>query len=162
MKLGYTREIYLKISIEQSCTSQLFKVTNTRKTSSNIFISWQLTKNNIGFLPIKITSRKVSKNNVHIWTRQITLKKVYGNNVDFWTSEITSIEVRESNVDFSTIKITLKKYLEMTRKIVEIWSSMYRRNIHVELTWIWRGVPVWLFHIVLFFGTTSWTSIGQM
>ena len=30
----------------------------------------------------------------------------------------------------------------MTWKLVEIWSSTYRLNIHVESTWIRRGVPV--------------------
>ena len=30
----------------------------------------------------------------------------------------------------------------MTWKIVEIWSSMYRRNIHVESMLIPRGMPV--------------------
>ena len=112
----------------------------------NVFISLQLTKNDIEFLPIKITLRKVNKNNVHISTRQITSKKVRGNNVDFWTSEITAIKARGNNVDFSTIEITSKrvggnnvdfstieitskKYVQMTRKFVEIWSSMYQINI---------------------------------
>ena len=79
-------------------------------------------------MPIKITSKKVSKNDVHISTIEITAKKVRGNHVDFSSSEITS-----------------KKYTEMTWKFVEIWSSTYRRNIHVELTWIRRGVPVGLY-----------------
>ena len=53
------------------------------------------------------------------------MKKVLGNNKDFLISEIL-----------------LKKYAEMTWKFVEIWSSTYRCNIDVELTWILRGVPV--------------------
>ena len=116
------------------CKSQLFKVINTGKTFSNVFISLQLTKNDaqcqndVKSMPIKITSKKVSKNDVHISTIEITAKKVRGNHVDFSSSEITS-----------------KKYTEMTWKFVEIWSSTYRRNIHVELTWIRRGVPVGLY-----------------
>ena len=35
-------------------------------------------------------------------------------------------------MDFSTIEITSKKHAEMTWKFAEIWSSSYRRNIHVE------------------------------
>ena len=181
------------------CKSQLFKVINTGKTFSNVFISLQLTKNDaqcqndVKSMPIKITSKKISKNNKHISTIEITskkvsgnhvnfstivitskkahgnhvnfsaieiaAKKVHGNHVDFSTIEITSKKVRGSNVDFSTIEITSKKrrgnhvdfstsettskkYAEMTWKFVEIWSSTYRRNIHVESTWIRRGVPV--------------------
>ena len=75
-------------------------------------------------------------------TIEITSKKIRGNNLDFSTSEITSKKVRGNDVDFSTIKITSKKYAEMTWKFVEIWSSTHRRNIHVESTWIRRGVPV--------------------
>ena len=89
---------------------------------------------------MKTTSRKVSKNNVHISTRQITSKKVRGNIVDFWTREIT--RVRGNNVDFSASEITSKKYVEMTWKFVEIWSSTYQCNIHVESTRIRRCVPV--------------------
>ena len=68
--------------------------------------------------------------------------KLCKNNVDFSTSEITSKKLRGNDVDFSTIEITSKKYAEMTWKFVEICSSTHRRNIHVELTWIRRGVPV--------------------
>ena len=83
---------------------------------------------------------------MHISTIEITSTKVRGSHVDFSTIEITSKEVRGNHVDFSTIEITSKKYAEMTWKFVEIWSSTYRRNIHVESTSIQRGVPVgkWL------------------
>ena len=81
--------------------------------------------NKADFSTIKITSKKVSTNVAHISTGEITWKKVRGN-----------------NVDFSAIEITSKKYLEMTWKFVEIWSSTYRRNIHVEPTSISRGVSV--------------------
>ena len=117
-----------KIWREQFCKNQLFKVTNTGKTFSNVFISLQLTKNDVKSLLIKITSKKVSKNNVQISTIEITLVKVRGKNVDFSTIEIPSKKVSGNIVDFSTINITSKKYAEMTCKFVEIWSSMYRRN----------------------------------
>ena len=98
--------------------------------------------NKVDFSTIEITSKKVRGNNVYFSTIEVTLKKVRRIHVDFSTSEITSKKVRGIHVDFSTIEITSKKYAEMTWKFVEIWSSTYRRNIHVESTWIRRGVPV--------------------
>ena len=74
---------------------------------------------------------------------KITLKKVRGNNVDFSNIEITLKKVRGNNVDFSISEITWKKYVEMTWKFVGIWPSTYQHNIHVDSTWIRRGVPVW-------------------
>ena len=79
---------------------------------------------------------KVSENNVDISTIDITSKKARGSNVDFSTIEITSTKVRGKNVDFSTSEITSKKYVEITWKFVEIWSSTYRRDIEVKSTWI--------------------------
>ena len=107
----------------------------------------KLRKNNVHILTIKITPIKVSGNNVDFSTIEITSKKVRGNHVDFWTSEITSKKVRGNHVNFSTIEITSKivhgNHVDFsTRKFVEIWSSTYRPNIHVESTWIRRGVPV--------------------
>ena len=52
--------------------------------------------------------------------------------MDFLTIEITSKEVRGNNVDFSISEIKSKKYMKMTWKFVEIWSSTYRSNIHVS------------------------------
>ena len=85
---------------------------------------------------------KVRRNNADFSTIEITSKKVRGNNVEFSTSEITPIKLRVNNVDFSTIEITSKKYTEMTWKFVKIWSSTYRRNIHVESTLIRRDAPI--------------------
>ena len=90
----------------------------------------------------EITSKKVRGNNVHFSNIEITSKKVRRIHVDFSTSEITSKKVSGIHVDFWTIEITSKKYAETTWKFVEIWSSTYQRNIHVESTWIRRGVPV--------------------
>ena len=97
------------------------------------------------FPAIEITSKKVRGNNVDFLSSKIALIKVRGNNVYFSTIEITSKRVRGNNVDFSTIEITLKKYAEMTWKFIEIWSSTYRRNSHVESTEIQPGVPVGIF-----------------
>ena len=67
-----------------------------------------------------------------------TLKNVNGNNVDISAIEITPKKVRENVVDFRISKITLKKYVEMTRKFVEIYYLRNRRNIDVDLTWCFR------------------------
>ena len=75
-------------------------------------------------------------------TIKVISKKVRGNNLDFSTSEITSKKVRVYDVGFSISEITSKRYVEMTRKFVEILSSTYRRNIDVKSTSIRRGVPV--------------------
>ena len=82
------------------------------------------------------------KNDVELFFIEILLKKVRVNNVDFLTVKITSKKVRGSDVDFSTSEITSKKYVEMTWKLAEIWSSTYRCNILVESTSVRRGVPV--------------------
>ena len=71
-------------------------------------------------------------------TIEITSKKVRGNNVDFSSIEITSKKVPRNNADFSTSEIKSKKCVEMTWKFVVIWSSTYRRNIDVDLTWCAR------------------------
>ena len=87
---------------------------------------------------------KKSGKNVDFSTIEITSRRISGNNVDFSTSEITLKKIRGNDVDFPISEITLKKYVKMTWKFVEIWSSTYRRNIDVELTWIRRGVSVGL------------------
>ena len=90
----------------------------------------------------EITSKKVRGSKVDFSTTEITSKKVRGNNVDFSTIKITSKKVHGNDLDFSISEISSKKYVEMTSKFAEIWSSTYRRNIHVESTWIRRGVAV--------------------
>ena len=97
------------------------------------------------FSTSEITTIKVRGNNVDFPAIEITSKKVRGNNADFLTSRITLIKVRGNNVYFSTIEITSKKYAEMSWKFIEIWSSTYRRNSHIESTGIRRGVPVGIF-----------------
>ena len=96
----------------------------------------------VHFSTIEITSRKVRGNNVDILPSQITPTNVRGNDVNFPTIEITSKIVRGNDVDFFISDITSKKYVEMTWKFFEIWSSAYQRNIHLESTSIRRGVPV--------------------
>ena len=106
--------------------------------------SKKVSRNIVDISTIKITSTKVRRSKVDFSTIEITSKKVRGNNVDFWTIKITSKKVHGNYVDFSISEITSKKYVELTWKFVEIWSSTYRRNIYVESTWIRRGVLVGL------------------
>ena len=94
------------------------------------------------FSTIEITSKQVRENNLDFLTIEITSKKVRGIDVDISTIEITSKKVRGIDLDISTIEITSKKHMESTWKIVEIWSSTYRRNTYIESTSIRQGVPV--------------------
>ena len=114
-------------------------------------MSKEVSKDNVHISTSEITSKRVRGNHVDFSTIEITSKKVRGNHVDFSTIEITSKKVRGNHVDFSTIEITSKKYAEMTWKFVKIWSSTYRRNIHVESTSIRRGVPVGQFLYLTFY-----------
>ena len=120
-------------------------------------LACNLTKNDVRFLPVKISSKKYVQ--VEFLTRETTSKKVRGSNLDHSTSEIKTKELRGNNVvfsvieitpkklrgndmDFSISKITSKKYVEMTWKFVKIWFSTYQHNIHVVSTSIRRGVPI--------------------
>ena len=87
---------------------------------------------------------------MHISTIEIAPIQVPGNNVDFSTIQITLKKSTWKPREFSTSKITSKKYAEMAGKFVEIWSLTYQCNIHVESTWIRRGVPVGLYHNLRF------------
>ena len=94
------------------------------------------------FSTIEITSKKVCGNNVDFSISKITPKKVRGNNVDFSNSEIALKKICGNDMDFSIGEITPKKYVEMTWKFVEIWSSTYEDNIDVKSRSTPRGVPV--------------------
>ena len=98
--------------------------------------------NNVDYSTIEITWKKVRGNTVNFSTIEIISKKIRGNNMNFSTSKITSKKVLENEVDFLISKIISKKYVEMAWKLVEIWSSTYRRNIDFESTWIRRVFPV--------------------
>ena len=110
----------------------------------------------VDFSTIEITSKKVRGNDVDFSIIEVISKKVRGNNVDYSTIEITSKKVSGSNVNFSTLKLHRKKYVETRWKFVKIWSSMNRRNIHVESTSIGRGMPVGKFDFYTFFIISIW------
>ena len=118
-----------------------------QKQPPEMFLTSEITPNkvrgkDVDFPTIEITLKRVCGNDVYFSTSEITPKKVRGKEVDFSTIENTSKKVHGNDVDFSISEITSKKYVEMTWKFVEIWSSTYRRNIDVESTWIRRGVLV--------------------
>ena len=134
---------FLKLLTKENPPRMFSLAYNLPKTTSNTstFCQKKVPVNKVDFSTIKINLKKVSRNAVDISTREITSKKVRGCKADFSTIEITSKKVRGNNMDFSISKITSKKFVEMTWKFVETRSSTYRRNIHVILTWIRRGVP---------------------
>ena len=97
---------------------------------------------NVDLTTSEIMFKKGRENYVNFFTSEISPKKILGNNVDFLTIDITPRNVRGNDVDFSISKITSKKYVKMTWKFVDICSSMYQRNIHVQSTSISWGASV--------------------
>ena len=72
-------------------------------------LACNLTKNNVQFLPVEISSKKLRANKADFSTREITSKNVSGKKAD-----ISTKKVHGNNVDFSTIEITPKKNVETT------------------------------------------------
>ena len=85
--------------------------------------------------------KRIHWNNVNFLCIEITLKKVYQKSVDFPHIEITSNKVHWNDLDFLPIKITSKKYVEMTWKFVDVFFLTYHRNIDIKSNIIRRGVP---------------------
>ena len=125
----------------------------TKENPSNVFISLQLSNNDVEFIEIsskkvrankvdystiKITSKKVSRNTVDISTKEITSKKVRENKVDFSTMEITPKKVGGNNVGFSTIEITSKK---VRGNNVDFLTIEITSKKDVETTW--KFVEIW-------------------
>ena len=75
MELGSIREIYLEI---------LRRTILQRKTSSDIFISLQLTENGRPTYFISQKHIKLHRNDVNFVPIEITLNKARRNNVEFW------------------------------------------------------------------------------
>ena len=71
---------------------------------------------------------------------KIRSKKVHRNNVDILFIEVTPNKVPQNDADFSPIEIILKMSVKMTWKIIDIFFSIYRRNIDIEWTSIRRVV----------------------
>ena len=93
-------------------------VTNNEKHPQMFSLACNLTKNNVEFFPIEISS-----------------KKVRGNNADFSSIKITSKKGRGKNVGIATSKITSKLYVETT---CIFRSQKLHRKKYVVITWISR------------------------
>ena len=91
----------------------------------------KVSRNTVDISMKEITSKKARGSKVDFSTIGITSKKIRGNNVDFSTIKITSKKVHGNDMDFSISKITSQKYMKMTWKFVEIWSS---NGLHVIST----------------------------
>ena len=110
----------------------------------NIFVSLQLTKNDVELLTIEISSKKVRANKsgflghqncrkkLDISARVSTWKKVRGNNVDISTTDITS----KKNVWTTWIFRALKLQLKGTLKPRGFFDQ---RNFTKKSTWKRRG-----------------------
>ena len=114
----------LKLQIQEKPSRTFSLAYNLPKTMPNLCPSHQ-----------KYVKKSKLKQRAYFDHRNSQIK-IRGNNMDFSTIEMTSTKVRGNNVDFLISEITSKKNAEMTWKFVEIWSSTYRRNTHVESTWI--------------------------
>ena len=86
-------------------------------------LACNLTKNNVQFLLVEISSKKLRANKTDFSTREITSKNVRGKKVD-----ISTKKVHGNNVDFSTIEITPKKNVETT------WIFQAAK-LHRKSTW---------------------------
>ena len=113
--MGYTGRFTWKVQGQKSFESQFFKVTNKGKPPRMFSLACNLTKNDVKFPPVKISSKKVRANNVGSYTIKITSKKVRGNGVIFGSS-----------------KLHRKKYVEM----VWIFGSS---KLHQKSTRKWHG-----------------------
>ena len=112
-------------------------------------LACNLIKNDVKFLLIQISLKKLCTNNVDFSTTKITSKKRKWKHHGFFSQRNYTEErpwkrrgffdhrnytkkVCGKNVDLSTIEITSKKYVEMTYKFVEIRSLTYQHNIDVD------------------------------
>ena len=103
--------------------------------STSEITSREVRGNNLYFSTSEVTPKKVSGNNL-VFYHQNYVKKVCGNNVDFSTINVTSEKICGNDLDILISEITLKKYVEMMWKIVEVWLLTYQRNVDVKWTCI--------------------------
>ena len=80
------------------------------RSSTRELTSIKVRENNLDFLTIKKTSKKVRG---YFDQQNYNNKKTRGNNMNFLTIKITLKKVRGNNVHFSIRKITSKKYMKM-------------------------------------------------
>ena len=115
-------------------------------------LACNLTKTEVEFLPIEISSKKVCANNADFLIKEITSKIARGNNVDFLTIEITSKKELGNDMNSLISKITSKKYVEMTWK-----SSKFglRRIAIISRHWFDVACPLGYVSTMIL-----WTSKG--
>ena len=95
-------------------------------------LTWNLTKNDVKFFPIKISSKKVRPNNMDFLTIKITSKKISGNNADFWPLKLHPKKYKVKTWKFRPVKLRRKKYGET------MWIFQSAK-LHRTSTWKWRG-----------------------
>ena len=151
----------------QSCKSQFSKVAKKGKLLRMFSLLCSLTKNDVEFLPVEISSEKVRVNKVNFLTIKITSKKVIGNNVDsliiklhrkkyvkkggyFGQRNYFKKSTWKQSVFFDQQnyieKCTWKQRgfltIEITSKKVRGNDAEICRNLHFDVKTIQRGVPV--------------------
>ena len=84
---------------------------------------------------IKIESKNTPKQR----PSKLGRKKKHGNDVDFSPIKIVLSKVHQNDLDFLLIKATSKKYVEMTRKFIDIFFQ------NIETPSRHRGVSVGLY-----------------
>ena len=95
-------------------------------------------------LPMEITSKEVWQNAIDFLFIEITSRRGHHKDVDCLSIVITLNKMRQNEVHFWPIETTLKKYVKMSPKFVDISYSTFRRNIDIELTLIRRVMSVGL------------------
>ena len=86
------------------------KVTKRENPPRMFSLACNLTKNDVDFLPIEISLKKVRATTSIFRPSKIHQKKESGNNMNLSIIDITRKRVRENNVDFSISKITTSFY----------------------------------------------------
>ena len=103
------------------------------KSPSNVFISVQLSNNDVEFS--KILPKNVSANKVNYSTIKITSKLISRNTIDISTKEITSKKVRKTRWICQPWKSLQKTYVETTWIF---WPSKLHWKKYVKTKWIFR------------------------
>ena len=130
----------LAFVVSKTFDNNFLSIKNKSKSAPRICISFpsklhqKIPRNYVEFF--------VHRNWVEKSIMEIMSKEICENEIDILLIKTALNKVRRDDTDFSSIKITLKKYVEMTLKFVDIFSLTCRRNIAIELTLIWRGVSV--------------------
>ena len=108
-------------------------------------LACNLTKNDLKFLPVEISSKKVRVNNVDFSTVKITLKKVSGKRWIFQSSKLHRKRYVEITWVFWPSKLSWKNNVETT--LIFRSAKLHWRRIDVALMWCSHWVPIVLAHV---------------